>query len=177
RQAVETAPISIALVAGGLATLNPCGFPLLPAFLSFYAGADEARLPRAPSRIVQGLVVGLLVAFGFLAVFALIGLPVSYGVGSVSRAVPWVGLAIGAILGAVGLLALAGRRLALPLHLPVRLRRERGVASMLLFGSGYALASLGCTLPIFLTLLGASIGSGDTGSSLRVFAAYGFGMA
>ena len=98
---MATAPISIALVAGGLATLNPCGFPLLPAFLSFYAGAEEARLPRAPSRIVQGLFVGLLVTVGFLAVFALIGLPVSYGAGVVSRAVPWVGLAVAAItLGA-----------------------------------------------------------------------------
>ena len=61
RRPLGTAPISIAFVAGGLATLNPCGFPLLPAFLSFYAGADEARLPRAPSRVLQGLFVGLLV--------------------------------------------------------------------------------------------------------------------
>jgi cytochrome c biogenesis protein CcdA len=27
--------LSIAFVGGGLATLNPCGFRLLPAFLSF----------------------------------------------------------------------------------------------------------------------------------------------
>jgi len=25
--------------------VNPCGFPLLPAFLSFYLGADEERGP------------------------------------------------------------------------------------------------------------------------------------
>ena len=36
-----TVPISIALVAGGLAVVNPCGFPLLPAFLSYYLGAQE----------------------------------------------------------------------------------------------------------------------------------------
>ena len=47
-----TVPISIALVAGGLAVINPCGFPLLPAFLSFYLGADEWRLPSAPTRVV-----------------------------------------------------------------------------------------------------------------------------
>ena len=38
----QTVPISIALVAGGLAVINPCGFPLLRAFLSYYLG-DQAR--------------------------------------------------------------------------------------------------------------------------------------
>jgi hypothetical protein len=41
-----------------LAVINPCGFPLLPAFLSVYLGANEDELPRAPTRIVQGLLVG-----------------------------------------------------------------------------------------------------------------------
>jgi len=36
---INSVPISIALVAGGLSVVNPCGFPLLPAFLSFYFGA------------------------------------------------------------------------------------------------------------------------------------------
>jgi cytochrome c-type biogenesis protein len=73
--------------------VNPCGFPLLPAFLSFYIGADEQRLPAAPSRVLQGLLVGALVAVGFLGFFALVGLPVSYGIGATARAVPWAGLA------------------------------------------------------------------------------------
>ena len=60
--------------------INPCGFPLLPAFLSFYLGADERRLPPAPTRALQGLLVGALVTVGFLGFFALVGLPVSYGV-------------------------------------------------------------------------------------------------
>ena len=43
-------PIALALVAGGLATVNPCGFALLPALLSFYVGAEEERLPREARR-------------------------------------------------------------------------------------------------------------------------------
>jgi cytochrome c-type biogenesis protein len=93
-----TVPISIALVAGGLAVVNPCGFPLLPAFLSFSLGADEQRLPMASSRALQGLLVGALVTVGFLGFFALVGLPVSYGVAAIARAVPWAGLATGAAL-------------------------------------------------------------------------------
>jgi hypothetical protein len=52
-------PIAIALVAGGLAAVNPCGFPLLPAFLSYYIGADEQSLPAARSRPTASRGLGL----------------------------------------------------------------------------------------------------------------------
>jgi cytochrome c-type biogenesis protein len=170
-------PLTIALVAGGLAALNPCGFPLLPAFLSFYVGASEGQLPRAPGRIAQGLLVGVLVTAGFLGVFALVGLPIVYGARTVSDAVPWAGLTIGLLLAAAGVVALLGGRIALAVASPLRPGRERGVATMILFGAGYGIASLGCTLPLFLALVGSSLGAGPGGGSLLVFAAYGLGMA
>lgn len=170
---MNAVPVSVALAAGGLAVCNPCGFPLLPAFLSFYLGADEQTLPRAPTRIFQGLLIGGLVSVGFLGLFAVIGLPVSFGVALVARAVPWAGLATGALLTLAGLIALSGRRVALPLHLHVAVRRERRVGAMLFFGVGYGAASLGCTLPLFLTLIAASSGP----DKLTVFAAYATGTA
>ena len=154
--------------------MNPCGFPLLPAFLSFYMGADEQRLPPAPSRVLQGLLVGALVAVGFLGFFGLVGLPVSYGVGAIARAVPWVGLATGAALVIAGVLTLLGTHLRLPAQLRVQPRRERRLGAMVLFGIGYGAASLGCTLPLFLTLVGASLSGGG---KLTTFLAYGAGMA
>jgi len=169
---VNAVPVSVALVAGGLAVINPCGFPLLPAFLSFYLGADEHKLPRAPTRILQGLLVGALVSIGFLGLFALASLPVSFGVALVARAVPWAGLATGALLALAGLLALSGR-VALPLHLHIPVRKERRLGAMLLFGVGYGAASLGCTLPLFLTLIAASSGA----DKLTVFTAYAAGTA
>jgi cytochrome c-type biogenesis protein len=173
----QEVPLSVALVAGGLATLNPCGFPLLPAFLSFYVGAEERRLPRAPGRIAQGLLVGLLVTAGFIGVFAAVGLPITYGVGAVADAVPWAGLAIGVLLALLGLLALSGRRVSLRMPNPIRVAHERRLSTMLLFGAAYAVASLGCTLPLFLALVGASLGAGGAEESLGVFAAYAVGMA
>ena len=166
-------PVSVALAAGGLAVINPCGFPLLPAFLSFYLGADERDLPSAPTRILQGLLVGSLVTAGFLGVFALASLPVSFGVGVVARAIPWAGLATGALLALAGLLALTGRHLALPIAVRIAVRRERRLGAMLLFGVGYGAASLGCTLPLFLTLIAASSGP----DKLTVFTAFAAGTA
>src|SRR4051794_8463399 len=93
----STVPVSIALVAGGLAVVNPCGFPLLPSFLSFYLGADKQQLPRAGTRVLQRLLVGALVTVGFVGLFALVSLPVSFGVALVAQAVPWAGL-VGALL-------------------------------------------------------------------------------
>src|SRR4051794_22678861 len=153
----------IAFVAGGLVTLNPCSFPLLPAFLSFYAGADEAQLPPASTRLAQGLGVGVLVAAGFAGVFALIGLPISLGAAAIAHALPWLGLAIGAVLAAVGALTLAGTSVRLQLRVSHRPRRAHGAGTMLLFGAGYGAASLGCTLPLFLILLGSSLSSSDAG--------------
>jgi cytochrome c biogenesis protein CcdA len=171
---MSSVPISIALVAGGLAVVNPCGFPLLPAFLSYYLGAEEQRLPPAPTRVVQGLFVGALVTVGFLGFFALVGLPVSYGVGAIARSVPRAGLVTGAALALAGLLTLLGGHIRVPMQLRVRARHERRLGAMLLFGVGYGAASLDCTLPLFLTLVGASLsGAGK----LTTFLAYGAGMA
>jgi cytochrome c biogenesis protein CcdA len=156
-----------------LAVVNPCGFPLLPAFLSFYLGADERRLPRAPTRAVQGLVVGALVAVGFIGFFALVGLPVSFGLGAVADAVPWVGLATGALLALTGLFVLVRGHVSVPIRLHVGVRRERRVGAMLLFGAAYGAASLGCALPVFLALVGASAGP----SQVAVFVAYAAGTA
>jgi cytochrome c biogenesis protein CcdA len=161
-------PLGLALVAGGLATVNPCGFPLLPAFLSVYVGAREERLPPVGGRVLQGLLVGALVTAGFLGVFVAVGLPVAYGASRVADVLPWAGVGLGVLLVAAGLLTLAGRG---P-RLNVRWGARRG--GPLLFGAGYGVASLGCTLPIFLAVVGAAAGSGST---LLVFAAYGAGMA
>jgi cytochrome c biogenesis protein CcdA len=88
--------------------------------------------------VLQGLLVGGLVTVGFLGFFALVGLPVSYGVGAIARAVPWAGLVTGAALALAGLLTLLGRPLRLPAIPTVRPRRERRVGAMLLFGSATA---------------------------------------
>ena len=166
-------PVSLALVAGALATLNPCAFPLLPAFLSFYVGAREERL-TAGNRVLQGLVTGLVVTAGFLVVFVLVGLPVAYGAGRVADALPWAGIVLGVLLVALGALALAGRAPRLPVRWGVRTGASRGTLPMLLFGVGYGVASLGCTLPVFLAVVGSAAGGAST---TLVFAAYGAGMA
>ena len=172
---VGSVSLSLAAITGALSVLNPCGFPLLPAFLSFYVGTDNSRLPSAASRVAQGLQIGLLVTAGFLGVFTLIGLPITLGANAVARLIPWVGLAVGALLVIVGATALAGKSVRLT-HAPGAHRDGRSRAAVVVFGAGYGLASLGCTLPLFLTLVAASLTSDGTASSVVVFASFGAGM-
>ena len=167
--------LSLAAVTGALSVLNPCGFPLLPAFLSFYVGTDDTRLPSAGTRVAQGLQVGLLVTAGFLGVFTVIGLPISLGANAVARVIPWVGLGVGGLLVVVGAAAFAGKTVRLA-HVPGAHRDGRSRAAVIAFGAGYGLASLGCTLPLFLTLIAASLTADGTTSSVIVFAAFGAGM-
>ncbi len=170
-------PLALALVAGALASVNPCGFPLLPAFLSFYVGAEEDDLPRAPARVGQGLLVGLLVAAGFLAVFAVIGVPLAYGVTQLTSAIPWAGLGIGILMVIAAVAGLAGRSLYLAPTRPLPIKRRRRPFTMVWFGAAYAICSLGCTLPIFVALVGASLATASVIEGTIVFGAYGLGMA
>jgi cytochrome c-type biogenesis protein len=170
-------PIAVALIAGSLAAVNPCGFPLLPAFLSYYIGAEDRTLPQAPTRAAQGLIVGATVAAGFLAVFAALGIPISYGATRLTSAVPWAGLVVGAAMVVIGVVALAGRHLRLTPARGLRAERRRRARSMVSFGAAYAICSLGCTLPIFLALVGASLAAANVAESLVVLGAYGLGIA
>lgn len=170
-------PLALALVAGALASVNPCGFPLLPAFLSFYVGADEESLPRAPARAAQGLLVGLYVSTGFLGVFALVGIPIAYGVTQLTSAIPWAGLVIGAAMIVAASFGLAGRLMYVSPKRALTVQRRRRPATMVWFGAAYAVCSLGCTLPIFVALVGASLATSSVVEGTVVFIAYGFGMA
>jgi cytochrome c-type biogenesis protein len=174
---MDLGPLTLALAAGGLSTINPCGFAMLPAYLTFYVGADEDQLPTATSRTAQGLKAGLMVTAGFLLVFAIVGLPITYGATRIVRTIPWVGMALGLTLLIVGVATFFGRKISLTINHGIRPDHDRQPKTMFVFGIGYGIASLGCTLPVFLAVIGASLATAGPGGALLVLVAYGAGMA
>jgi cytochrome c biogenesis protein CcdA len=174
---MDLGPLTLALAAGGLSTVNPCGFAMLPAYLTFYVGADEDQLPTATSRTAQGLKTGLMVTAGFLLVFALVGIPITYGATRIVRTIPWIGMALGLTLLVVGVATFLGRKISLTINHGIRPDNDRRPKTMFLFGIGYGIASLGCTLPVFLAVIGASLATAGPGGALLVLIAYGAGMA
>ena len=170
------APLAYAFTAGLVATVNPCGFPMLPAYLSYFIGLDDPDVD-ADSRVVRALTAGAAVSIGFLVVFVALGFPINAGVTWIYRAMPWLTLVIGTALVVLGTAMLTGRRLKVALPRLDRGGDRRSFGSMVVFGISYAVASLSCTLPIFLTVVAGTVERVNPFSGLLAFVAYGLGMS
>ncbi|HMQ28498.1 MAG TPA: cytochrome c biogenesis protein CcdA, partial [Acidimicrobiales bacterium] len=146
------APFALALTAGMVATVNPCGFAMLPAYLAYFVGAEDAADDDARAGILRALAVGGVVTLGFLLVFGTVGLAISHLSISINRFLPWVTLIIGVGLFVLGIAMVRGFELVVRLPKLDRGGDSRGLGSMFVFGISYAVASLSCTLPPFLAV-------------------------
>ncbi len=165
-----------ALVAGALATVNPCGFVMLPALVAVQLRqvGGASQMDR-PALVARGIGFGLRATVGFLLVFGFLGLVVGLGARSVVRLFPYGGLVIGVVLLGLGLWGLLGGR---PLGVPLvgRRRFATPVSGGLAFGAAYALASLSCTLPVFLAVVGGTLFAEGIAAALVPFVGYALGM-
>ena len=168
-------PLLLALGSGSVSAVNPCGVGLLPAFVAFFLGEPEEQDVRLPSRLLRALLVAGLVTAGFVLVFVPIGATVSLGSRAIVLYVPWLGLGVGVVLIGVGAAVLAGRSITAALN-PIRRVGGRSNRSMVVYGAGYGLASVGCTLPVFLVVVAGAVTAGGFLPGLAVFLAYAFGM-
>ena len=180
RQVGTVLPLGFAFGAGMLAAVNPCGFALLPAYIGLYLGTNA---PEAVERrpLARALLVSATLTTSFILFFGAVGLLLSVATTAVARYFPWGGLAAGVLLIAVGGRVLAGGSFyaSLPERLGSRLGGQGGRSGLpAYFGYGltFALASLGCTLPIFLAVVGSSLTTHGVVGSLTQFLLYGLGM-
>lgn len=172
-------PVAYAFGAGMLASVNPCGFLMLPAYATYYVttGEREPEHSVPAARLVRAVQLGLLATLGFLAVFAPLGAVLSLGGRWLVRLFPYSSLVMGLVLVGLGVtLLLSRRRLALTASERVRLRRTKSPLGVFLFGVGYAVASLGCTLPVFLVVVGSALGTARVLSGLVQLLNYALGM-
>jgi cytochrome c-type biogenesis protein len=168
------ADLLLALTAGMLAAVNPCGFALLPAYLSILVlGADQ---PGRATAIRRALVSTGCLTLGFVAVFGIFGLVVAPVASGVQRYLPWVTLVLGLLLVLAGIWLLAGRSLPVLGWSPKGAGLSRRFGSMVAFGVTYALASLTCTIAPFLAVVVTSFRSGSVLQGAGLFVAYGVGM-
>lgn len=155
-----------AFTAGALATLNPCGFALLPGILGRF-------LSQGRGGVRSGLGLGLLLSLGTLTIFGGIGLVFLWVGSTLGRYLPYLNLLLGLGLLVMGVLTLIGRGWGLNLQL--RTPRGQGFGQFYGFGLAYGLASLGCTMPVFLSVAGFALSQGSV-SAATTLLAYGLGM-
>jgi cytochrome c-type biogenesis protein len=165
-----TGLIAASFAAGMVATVNPCGFAMLPAYLGLIIG--ERGSGRWPA-----LLIGAAVSSGFVIVFVVSGVLIGSGLRAIVTWIPWMALAVGVGLVAAGAAELRGAHLFARIPGVRRSSRNRSFLGLVGFGASYGVASLSCTLPIFLILIAGTIATGTVGESIAVFAAYGAGMS
>ncbi len=171
---MDQAALTLALGAGMLAAINPCGFALLPAYLSLVLVGDDRR--GATSSVLRALALTGAMTLGFVAVFAVFGLVISPVASSVQQYLPWFTLTLGLLLVVAGGWLLAGRSLPSPRWRPRGPEVTGSLPAMIGFGAAYAAASITCTIAPFLALVVTSLRSGSTGEGLVLFAVYALGM-
>jgi len=163
--------LSLAYTAGALATLTPCALPMLPAYITLYTVSEEKR------SLSSALKFGLTTVVGFLTVFTMISLIPSYFLRVLTSRITFIIPFMGLILILLGISYLFSDFYSKLPIISISTPRGYGIKAFYLFGFGYSLASLACSLPIFILMVFESSTIGDLSSIVLLFSAYGIGAA
>jgi cytochrome c biogenesis protein CcdA len=181
-QIADILPFGYAFGAGMVSAVNPCGFALLPVYLTLYLGADDSRFRHQSLffRLLKAFWIAVVVTSGFALLFGVFGAIVSAGGTFLLEIMPWLTIVVGLALMLLGAWMLLGNTLSL--HFVVNFAEKIGdprqisVLGYFLFGVAFGATSLGCTLPIFLMVVGSSVTAGDFTTGILQFLGYILGM-
>lgn len=172
-------PVGYAFGAGVVSSVNPCGFMLLPSYISYQLGSEEEGFyDSVPLRRAgRALVIGGVATAGFIVIFAAVGAVLTLGGQWVVSVFPYAGLAVGLVMAALGLWLLATHRtLGIMAASRVGVAPGRNLRNVFLFGTAYSIGSLSCTLPVFLVVVGGALGSLSPVQAFGQFVSYALGM-
>lgn len=181
-----------ALAAGMASAVNPCGFAMLPAYLGMYLGDQTPGAGGGASggrgaglsvrHIGRALLVGASVSAGFVLLFGVVGGLIGVGASFIGDLLPWLGLIIGVGLVAAGAYLAGGGDIYRYTGFAARAAGNIGGVNQIsfrgyfMFGLSYGTASLACTLPIFLAVVGISVAGQSIASVVGNFFLFALGM-
>ncbi len=166
--------VGLAFAAGLVAALNPCGFAMLPAYLTFVvSGAEHSR----PAAVGRAAMATLAMTAGFVAVFAAFGLLAVSIASTLQRYLPAVTVVVGVALVVAGICLLCGRDLGVAVAGRFERAPTARLGSMFGYGVAYAVASLSCTVGPFLAVTATATRTGSHGEAIVVYGAYAAGFA
>ncbi|GIG54056.1 cytochrome c biogenesis CcdA family protein [Demequina activiva] len=169
-----------ALLLGAVAAFNPCGFALLPAYITvIVTGSADAGVTRAAA-LRRAVGFGLAMTVGFMVIFTGFGLlfgAVNIGLqGSILPYLSYVTVAIGAVLIWLGIVLLRGGELRGPGMRITGSAPTRAFWSQVGYGATFALASMSCTIGLFLAVVAQALAAPGPVGAVAPFLIYGAGM-
>jgi len=173
---IDTAPLSLALGAGLVAALNPCGFAFLPGYLALVIAGGSQSASR-PVALARAGAATLVMSTGFATVFGIFGLLISPLIASAQKYLPFATVIIGILLIALSGWLLAGRNIAVVTPKPSGGAPTARLGSMYGYGVAYAVASLSCTIGPFIALISTTFRHGSILMGVLAFLVYAGGMA
>tara|TARA_B100001029_G_C15033685_1_gene438727 strand:- start:227 stop:1117 length:891 start_codon:yes stop_codon:yes gene_type:complete len=178
-------PLGLAFIAGMSAAVNPCGFILLPAYLGLILNENNEVEGTKKTNYLHLSQIALFVTLGFIIVFATIGFSISFGARSIIQELTsFITIIIGIILILIGIISL-NNDTKIYLNWPTQIAAKFGdprntkypkFINYLFFGMSYAVASISCTLPIFLAVIGVSLTNNNIIDIAKQFLLYSLGM-
>ncbi|UCD45459.1 MAG: cytochrome c biogenesis protein CcdA [Candidatus Bathyarchaeota archaeon] len=163
---VDLTGLAFAFTAGMLSIFSPCGYALLPGYVSYYLGSDLS--------LVRAVVGGLACTLGLVTVFSVVGALASSLGALMPQLIPLLDILAAVILMVFGVAML--RQTNIPyLQLNVRPTTRRGLAGLYMFGLVYGIAGVGCSAPVFLSVLFFAV-SESWINGVLTFTVYAFGM-
>ena len=169
-------PLAFALITGVITAFNPCGFAMLPAYVSYFVGRNADAKLSLPRRLSNAVITGLLVTAGFMTVFGSIGILATSFLSQINSVVPYISMVVGVILAILGVSMVRGFEPKLTRLTVSRARAGSGYRSMYLYGLSYAVVSLSCGFPGFISAVVASTREKSFLSKMSVYVAFTVGM-
>jgi len=168
------AAFTIAFVAGVFATFNPCGFAMLPAYLSL-AILDSQELRSRRTQIFKALKFSGLMGLGIVGVFAIFSLIIFPISTSIQKYLPYVTSFLGILILIFGAALIFKGPVLLKKIWSPNVSPTGSWVTYILYGVTFALGSISCTIGPFLAVTSTALGASLV-ESLLTYIFYGLGF-
>ena len=170
--------MSLSFIRGMVAAVNPCGFILLPTYLMYFLGMQGSLPGTQRATMRRALLVSAAVSTGFLSVFLVAGV-ISYNFTNwINENAKYATGAIGVALLVLGIAMMFGYKLPfMTPNISTGETPQKTIRAMFVFGIAYAVASIGCTIGLFIATVFSTTARDGVVAGVGNVVAYGAGMA
>jgi cytochrome c biogenesis protein CcdA len=167
--------LSLVFAAGVFATFNPCGFAMLPAYMTMLI-SSQRESESLPKLFAKALQFAALMALGIITIFALFAVVIFPISTSIQAYLPIATITIGLLLIAVGVATLSGRSPYLKKLWSPNTAPSTRLKSLYLYGVTFALGSVSCTIGPLLAATSKALEL-TFFESLRIYLVYALGIS